>query len=77
MLVVSAERTPPNDPALLAQCAEAAQKGGGWVYEIDGTQVRDAKSDVPPQAIKGAWQVGPDGKVTGAYRANPNYKPAN
>jgi hypothetical protein len=55
--------------------AEAAQSAGGWVYEIDGEQVSDPNGDVPPEAIKGAWTIGDDGKPTGEYQANPNYRP--
>lgn len=28
---------------------------------------------VPPEAVKGAWRVGPDGIITGEFIANPNY----
>jgi hypothetical protein len=60
-------------PHLLAQ---AAQTPGGWVYEIDGNQVSDPDGAVPPEAIKGAWAVGSDGRPTGEYQANPNYEPS-
>jgi hypothetical protein len=55
--------------------AEAARTPGGWVYEIDGDQVADPDRAVSPEAIKGAWAVGPDGRPTGEYKANPNYLP--
>lgn len=54
---------------------EAARTPGGWVYEIDGEQVSDPVGAVPPEAIKGAWAVGHDGKPTGEYTPNPNYRP--
>jgi hypothetical protein len=72
-----AARTPPSDPTFKAQCAEAARQGGGWVYEIDAMQVQDANGAVPPRAIIGAWEVGREGQVTGAFKANPNYRPVN
>jgi hypothetical protein len=56
---------------------EAARVPGGWVYEIDAGQVSDPDGDVPPEAIKGAWTIGADGKPTGEYAANPNYRPAS
>jgi hypothetical protein len=55
--------------------AQAATTPGGWVYEIDGAQVSDPNGAVPPEAIKGGWAVGDDGKPTGEYQANPNYRP--
>jgi hypothetical protein len=54
---------------------EAARTPGGWVYEIDGDQISNPDGEVPPEAIKGAWEVGDDGKPTGEYRPNPNYCP--
>jgi len=63
-------RRPPNDRQLLG-----AAKGqpGGWVYEVD----RQYPSDqyVPPEAIRGSWEVGADGKLTGKYAGNPRYRP--
>jgi len=55
--------------------AEAACTPGGWVYEIDGEQVSDPDGAVPPEAIKGAWAIGGDGKPTGEFTPNPNYRP--
>lgn len=55
--------------------AEAAANPDGWVYEIVGEfSSRDA---VPPSAIRGGWKVGPDGKLTGEYVANPNFQPGD
>jgi hypothetical protein len=64
----STGRTPP--PALVA---EARRFPGGWVYEIDGVFGPDEA--VPPEAIRGAWSVGPDGTLTGDFEPNPNYRP--
>jgi hypothetical protein len=61
-----ADRTPP--PNLIA---EALRVPGGWVYEIVGEFEPDQA--VPPEAIKGAWKVDDDGKLTGEYRANPRF----
>jgi hypothetical protein len=52
---------------------EAATCPGGWVYEID--PAFDPNGAVPGTAIKGAWRVGDDGVLTGAYQANPTYQP--
>lgn len=51
--------------------AEAANNPGGWVYEIG--EGLDPNGAIPPQAIIGAWQVGPDGKIVGEFKPNPNY----
>ncbi|MGD1053217.1 MAG: hypothetical protein ABR950_05240 [Candidatus Dormibacteria bacterium] len=69
------ERRPPGDARFAAQRAEAARLGGGWVYEIDGAQVDDPDGRVPASAITGAWQIGADGEVIGAFKPNPNYRP--
>jgi len=69
------DRKPPSDARFAAQPAEAVPIGGGWVYEIDGAQVEDPDGAVPAAAIKGAWQIGPDGEVIGALKSNPNYRP--
>lgn len=52
--------------------AEAKTQPNGWVYEIKGNFGPDDR--VPPEAIKGAYKVGPDGKLTGEYKPNPNYR---
>ncbi|WP_125936570.1 hypothetical protein [Streptomyces sp. WAC 06738] len=57
--------------------AEARRHPGGWVYEIDGAMVDDPHGEVPPSAIVGAWEVDPDGALTGVYEANPNYGTAD
>ena len=54
-----------------ALLAEARSKPNGWVYEIDPRF--DPNGAVPPEGIKGAWEVGSDGLPTGEYQANPNY----
>lgn len=46
--------------------AEGRRFPGGWVYEIEGEfGPNDA---VPPEAIRGAWAVDREGKLTGEYR---------
>lgn len=62
------DRVPP--PHLVA---EARRVPGGWVYEIDGAV--DPTGVVPPDAIRGAWPVGPDGVIAGPFVANPSYRP--
>ncbi|MFE5792265.1 hypothetical protein ACFQ8C_06745 [Streptomyces sp. NPDC056503] len=63
-------RAVPADPGLLAA---AAENPGGSVAEIDPTYVDDPNGYVPPEAIRGAWLVGEDGKLTGAYEENPRH----
>jgi hypothetical protein len=54
--------------------AEAAKHPGAFVSVIDHEQVDDPLGEVPPRAIVGAWAVGEDGRPTGEYTANPNYR---
>ena len=63
------EQIEPTE-ALLAQ---ARLMKGGWVYVIDGDYGDYA---VPPQAIRGAWEVLLDGNLSGYYLANPNFDPS-
>lgn len=63
--------TPPG-PEMSVVGREARRHPNGWVYEIVG--VRDPMGEVPPERIRGAWKVGPEGTLTGEYRANPNYR---
>ncbi|MFD7259155.1 hypothetical protein [Streptomyces sp. NPDC059874] len=55
--------------------AAAAENPGGSVAEIDADYVSQADGFVPTEAIRGAWLVGADGKLTGAFEKNPNYGP--
>jgi hypothetical protein len=61
-------RVPP--PEALEQ---AARFPGGWVYEIDGSN--GPEDAVPPEAIRGAWQVRPDGTLPGEFKPNPGRRP--
>jgi hypothetical protein len=69
---MSAGDAPPFPPELLA---EAARNPGGWIYAIDAAY--DPDGAVPPEGIAGAWAVGPVGRPTGEYRANPAYRPSS
>ncbi|MGK5556442.1 hypothetical protein ACSNOI_33005 [Actinomadura kijaniata] len=53
--------------------AAAAAQPGGWVYEIDSAWVDDPDGHVPPEAIRGGWKVGDDGRLTGEFHENPRY----
>ncbi|MCP2322059.1 hypothetical protein HDA40_000566 [Hamadaea flava] len=64
------QRTPPDE-----LIAEAAQNPGGYVYEIDGEMIGDPDGYIPPEAILGAWEVGPDGVLTGEYEPNEEHGP--
>ena len=63
------QRTPPNDPAMMDA---AKRQPNGWVYDIDWTYPDTQR--VPPEAIRGGWQVGPDGRLTGTFAPNPRYR---
>ena len=52
---------------------EARLYPNGWVYEIDGEFGLGER--VPPEAIKGAWPVGPDGVINGDFMPNPRFRP--
>ncbi len=58
-------------PAELVEQARAFP--GGWVYEIDGEY--SANEAVPPEAIRGAWQVDSGGNLTGHFEVNPRFRP--
>jgi hypothetical protein len=51
--------------------AEAKRNPNGWVYVIEGNYTEDEA--VPPQAIRGAWKVDPNGAIIGDFIHNPNY----
>jgi hypothetical protein len=52
--------------------AIARRHPNGHVYAIEG---KFGPSDVPPQAIKGAWKVDGQGNIVGDFIPNPNYRP--
>jgi len=60
------KKTPP-----IGAINEALNHPNGWVYEIDGTFVKD--EETPPQAIRGAWKVNEKGIIIGNFIPNPNY----
>lgn len=55
--------------------AEASENPGGWVYRISGNYGPNDR--VPPEVIVGAWKVDENGKITGDFMPNPNFKGAN
>lgn len=63
-------RAPPSDASLRAQ---AAANPGGWVYDIDYPYTAD--QHVPPEAIRGAWEVTKVGTLSGNYAPNNRYRP--
>jgi hypothetical protein len=69
MKAVTERRVPP--PQAIQR---AARVPGGWVYEINGSYGPD--DPVPPERIRGAWRVLPDGTLSGEFAPNPRYRPA-
>ncbi|MFD7710185.1 hypothetical protein ACFV6E_08135 [Streptomyces sp. NPDC059785] len=55
--------------------AEAAANPGGSVAAIDTGYIGDPNGYIPAEAVRGAWLVGPDGKLTGEFEENLNYGP--
>jgi hypothetical protein len=53
---------------------EAAAVPGGFVYAID--PAFDPNGEVPPEGVAGGWPIGPDGRPTGEFHHNPNYRPS-
>jgi hypothetical protein len=51
---------------------EAEKTPNGWVYVIDETF--ESETDVPPQAILGAWKVDEKGNIVGDFITNPNFQ---
>lgn len=63
------QKKQPSDAAVQA----AKQNPGGWVYQVDEEYATNQA--VPPEAIRGAWQVDLTGNIVGEFIPNPNYKP--
>ena len=66
--MVEPQRPPPQ-----WAIQEAKRVPDGWVYEIDGEF--GVSERVPPEAIQGAWPVGPDGVINGEFMPNPRFRP--
>ena len=66
----SEKREAPDDAGLVAA---AKLEPNGWVYDVDWPYTDDQRT--PPEAIRGAWQVGPDGRLSGLFEANTRYRP--
>jgi hypothetical protein len=65
------EMTPPQVPPELFSGKQ--RHPHGWLLLIDGDF---GPGDVlPPEAIRGAWAIGADGKPIGTLRRNPRYRP--
>lgn len=61
------KKTPPKKAI-----EEALKYPNGWVYEIDSAFEKN--ENIPPQAIKGAWEVNEKGVIVGDFVPNPNYE---
>ncbi len=62
-------RESPKDPKLIQA---AAAQPGGWVYDIDWSYPESQRT--PPEAVRGGWEIGLDGKFTGRFAPNPRYR---
>ncbi len=51
---------------------QAKRTPGGWLYQFDQEFGED--SDVPPEAITGAWKIDEDGNVTDEFTPNPLWR---
>jgi len=60
-----------SEEAKLIELARASPSA--WVYDIDWDYRPDQR--VPAEAIRGAWEVDGEGKLTGVYDRNPRYRP--
>jgi hypothetical protein len=63
---VSTDRQPPP-----AAVEDAKWQPNGWVYEIVGGEQPDGS--VPPERIRGAWQVNAAGEIVGQFTPNPRF----
>lgn len=59
-----------SKPSLKA-IEEAKKIPNGWVYVID--EAFENQSEIPPQAIVGAWKVDENGNIIGDFIPNPKY----
>jgi hypothetical protein len=61
-------------PQLSAELVEQARlAGGGWLDEVVG---HHAGTPAPLEAIRGAWRLDAEGRLTGEYVANPAFASA-
>ena len=58
----------PSDKAI----KEAVKNPYGWVYIL--VKAFEGDSEVPKEAIKGAWRVNAKGIIIGEFIPNPNFK---
>ena len=63
-------RPVPSNLKLLTAAKSA--EPGAWVYEIDWDYPKEQVT--PPEAIRGGWEVGQDGSLTGRYAPNARYR---
>lgn len=62
-----------SETPLPGEIEEAKRNPNAWVYRIAGRFAPN--ENVPPEAIVGAWKVDADGRIVGAFNANPKYNP--
>jgi hypothetical protein len=55
------------------EVSRAVMRPHGRVYRIAGEFGPNDRP--PPEAVIGAWKVGPDGKIVGAFVPNKYYNP--
>ena len=49
---------------------QARAAGGGWYCEVVGAY----QGEVPDEAVRGAWRLDAEGRLTGEYVANPRFR---
>ena len=64
------QRSPPADPSLVR---DARSRPGEWLYDVD--RLYPADQPIPPEAIRGAWRIGTDGRITDEFTPNTRHRP--
>jgi len=64
-------QSPARPPLWLDAYAEVVP--GGWVLET--AEPGQASGAATSEDVRGAWEVATDGRLTGAFRPNPYYRP--
>lgn len=63
-----------DDPQVQEQARHASAAGRQWLAFEDPATRDDQPT--PRAALQGAYELGPDGQLTGRYQVNPQYRPS-